>query len=121
MREFSLKRYVVAVEGYGCAVYDASTTGKARSRAYRSDVFHGWTFKDFLRRCRVWRSPEVASPNYGREITVSGQRAFYVSGDSQYVRFVPPGSDQVLISHPLDIEPDELRQFHYRDAQRAKP
>lgn len=112
--DFFLRRYVVSVDGFGCHVYDAATPGKARSQAYFSAAFNGWTFKDFLRRCRVWRSPDVANPNHGREITVSGQRAFYVSGDSQYIRFVRPGSDVVLCSHPLDVEPEELRPFHYR-------
>lgn len=112
--EFRMKQYVVSVEGFGCHVFDAVSPGRARAHAYQSSAFNGWTFKEFLRRCRLWRSPAAAHPNYGREITVGGERAYYVGGDSQYIRFVRPGADYLLNAHPLDVEPDELRPFHYR-------
>lgn len=114
--EFRMRRYVVWVEGFGCHVYDAVSPGRARADAYGAASFNGWTFKDFLRRARVWRSPPVANPNYGREITVGGERAFYIGGDSQYIQFVRPGADYVLNAHPLDVDPEELRPFHYRRA-----
>lgn len=107
-----MKRYRVSVSGYGSETYDAASRGKALAQAYRTDAFGGWTFKKFLTQARV--SQAAALADYGREITVSGKPAFYLNRNSQYIRFVFPGSDVVLNSHPLDVEPDELRPPAYR-------
>ena len=112
--EFVLRPYVVSVEGFGCATYHARTPARARVWAFDSAAFNGWTFKQFLQRSRLWRAPKH-DPNYGREIIVAGERAFYVTGNSQYIQFVRPNSDVILNTHPYDVEPKELRPLHYRD------
>lgn len=98
-----VKHYTVYVEGFGPQSYAAASAGKARAQAWR-DYSSCWdvTFGDFLKVSRVYRSDPPA--RFGERIKVSGRPAYRVGFNGQYVRFVWPDSDQVLLSHPLDVE-----------------
>ena len=109
---FVLKAFRICVSGrdYGGYVYFARSRQKALSDCWREYQAHheDCSFKDFLRLSRV--EAVDLGPRFGEPIRVSGEDAFYVSHDSQYVRFARAGSETVLISHPLDVEPPEARR-----------
>lgn len=94
--------------------YFAASRGKALAMAWRSDVFNGCSFGEFLRfaSCRVDR---LKPARWGDNITVIGRPAFFLSNNSQYVKFVYPCEDQVLNAHPYDVLPVEYRPDTYRD------
>lgn len=108
---FRLRRFLVAVAGYGEAVELATSRGKALASVWRSDVFEGYSFGDFLKiaRCRLDRhQPNPAA------ITVSGKPAWGLGHNGQYVQFVWPNGEFVLHSHPLDVLPESARPKAYR-------
>lgn len=106
-----IRPYVVRVSGFGELTWFARSRGKALSEAwqsyssYRDDV----SFGDFMKIARCVGQAECG-PRFGEPITVSGRRAYFVSNDRQYIQFVLPGSDNILHSHPLDVEPPEARR-----------
>ena len=108
-----LRRYVVAVIGWGEASILASSRGKALADAWRSDAFTNLSFGAFLRiaRCRLDRIQPRAI-----DITVSGKPAHGIGHNGQYVQFVYPGKDVVLNAHPLDVLPESARPMAYRGA-----
>ncbi|MFB9952090.1 hypothetical protein ACFFP0_24845 [Rhizobium puerariae] len=99
---FLLKRYDVTVAGFRSHPYDAHSPAAARVQAWHSYCsYRQVSFKEFLKISAVKRGADPEG--YGRQITVSGEPAHFVSRDSQYVRFVRPGETRALISHPLDV------------------
>jgi hypothetical protein len=116
---FMLKRWTVSVQWASGATTTstviASTRGKALANTWRCDAFSGSTFAEFLR-CVTCRRDRHEPPRWGDPITVEGRPAFYVEGDTQYVRIVYPGKDCVLCAHPLDVLPEGYRPSAYRRA-----
>lgn len=105
-----IKPFRVCVEGFDGHIYYARSRGKALAGAwrnfcsYRDDV----DFKAFLGMARSWG--EAPGERFGEQIYVCGKPAYLVSWDRQYIQFVRPGSDVILNSHPLDVEPPEARR-----------
>lgn len=97
-----VKTFAVAADGFPAMNWTAKSRSKALALAwdsYRS--YRDIAFKEFLRIARSWR---VANPDgFGRSITVCGEPAFWISQNSQYVRFVRLDSDVVLNAHPSDV------------------
>ena len=106
-----LRRFEVAVAGYGAGIYLAKTRGKALADAWRSDAFDGYSFGEFLKvaRCRLTEYQPPATP-----ITVLGKPAFYLDHNQQYVQFVYPDGEFVLNAHPYDVLPEQYRPRAYR-------
>jgi hypothetical protein len=110
---FILKAFRIYASGgdYGGYIYFARSRQKALSdcwREYQSHRDEGCSFKDFLRLSRA--EAVDLGLRFGEPIRVGGEDAFYVTHDSQYVRFARAGSETVLLSHPLDVEPPEARR-----------
>lgn len=106
-----IRPYTVRVSGFGELTWFARSRGKALATAweafcsYRDDV----DFKAFLKMARcIGRTAH--NSRFGEAITVCGERAYWVSCDSQYIQFVRPNSDVILHSHPLDVHPAEARR-----------
>lgn len=80
MSDFILRRYIVSVGRWGEGPYLATSRGKALADAWRSDVFEGYTFGEFLKmaKCRLDDSQPVPT-----EITVSGERALGLGHNGQ--------------------------------------
>jgi len=114
---FCLKPFSVKVDGFNAAFYAARTRQQAIARCWRDyQSCRDIAFRDFLKIVRA--SKTVAPPGFGEPITVSGFPAFRVSGEpgvNNYVKFVRPGSDRIVYSHPNDVEP--VRAL----SQEAKP
>ncbi|ODU22794.1 MAG: hypothetical protein ABS87_01090 [Sphingomonas sp. SCN 67-18] len=108
MSDFTLKAFRVTVNGYGNELYYTTSRGQALAKAWRADIFEGWTFGQFLKIANARR--EEPHPRFGEPIAVSGNPAYLVSWNSQYIQFVRPGSDVILNSHPLDVFPPEARR-----------
>lgn len=104
----AIKPWRVEVHGYGEHTYYARSRGKALAEAWRCDAFSHLPFGEFLKRSRAYGA--VGNDRFGEPITVAGLPAYLVSWDRQYIQFVRPGSDVVLNSHPLDVEPPEARR-----------
>ncbi|WP_027037897.1 hypothetical protein [Mesorhizobium ciceri] len=102
--QFRLKMYNVKVKGFPVSAFPAATPSKARAEAWRQYT-HAYdvSFREFLKVSTIARIDPP--PRFGEEITVSGERAFLVTGypGGQYVAFARPNSDQILLSHPLDV------------------
>jgi hypothetical protein len=115
---FLLKRWTVSVTWSSGTItsadIEAPTRGKAMADAWRSDVFNGSTFGEFLRFARARRAPEPR--RFGDEIMVLGKPAFFIENNRQYVRFAWPGNGCVFNAHPYDVEPEEYRPSTYRSA-----
>ncbi len=47
-----MRRYIITIEGWGSAEYEAATASKARYRAFRDlrEAGPRWSFRDFLTR-----------------------------------------------------------------------
>lgn len=105
-QEFRLKSWHVVVSTYPPAYYAAASRGMALSDAWRDyRICHNCTFGEFLRLARAYRVEP--SEGFGAPIKVGGLPAYRVTGLPQvnnYVRFVRPGSDAILFSHPADVE-----------------
>jgi hypothetical protein len=112
MTGFIVKAWDVTVDGYGTGRYIAKSRGKALAKAWGCDAFSHLTYGAFLKVARC-RKGEMG-PLEGKQITVGGRPAYFVSNDLQYVQFVRPGSDVVMNSHPYDVEPEEFRPSTYR-------
>lgn len=114
MSDFILRRWYVSVSGYSDQVYLASTRGKALAEAWRAySSVYDVEFGDFLRvaRCRLDRSP----PDwFGAPIMVGGLPGFYCGHAGQYVEFARDGGEHTLLSHPLDVTPEQYRPRAYR-------
>ncbi len=108
---FILRRFEVSVGHYGDAIILATTRGKALADAWRSDLFEGLTFGEFLKIARARLSKYQPEPD---AITVMGKAALGLGHNSQYVQFVYPGTDVVLNAHPLDVLPESYRPRAYR-------
>jgi hypothetical protein len=108
---FIIKPFRVSFDGESY-VYFTRSRGKALSESWQAytSIRENISFKDFLRRARAWKEAEPGLM-FGMPITVSGRPAFMVSSDRHYIQFVYPGSDVILSSHPLDVEPNEARRF----------
>lgn len=114
-----IRPYIVTVSGFGELTWFARSRGKALAAAweaycsYRDDV----DFKAFLKMARCIGKTGHDS-RFGEPITVAGERAYWVSCDSQYIQFVRPDSVVILHSHPLDVEPPEARRGtpYHKDA-----
>ena len=108
---FKLRRYVVAVQGWGEATVLAASRGKALSDTWRCDAFGDMTFGEFLKiaRCRLdWYQPTP------QQITISGEAVWGLGHNGQYVQFVYPHGEHVLNSHPLDVLPVTARPRAYQ-------
>jgi len=111
---FRLRRYEVSVSGFSepmSAAYLAASRGKAMADAWRSDIFNGYSFGEFLKIARCRLSYHQPKPT---EITVSGEPVWGLGHNGQYVSFVRPGGDFVLYSHPLDVLPVSERPTSYQ-------
>lgn len=105
-----VKPYIVTTNGYGEDTYYARSRGRALADAWQSSlVCNNWSFGEFLKQSNAYSG--VGHPQYGEPITVCGKPAFIVSANKQYIRFVRPGSDVVMSTHPLDVEPPEARRM----------
>lgn len=105
MSDFILKAYKVTVEGFPPVQYYAKSHGKARAKAWRDfqSVCQDCTFKDFMSLASVSRSTFTPN-NFGSEIKVGGNRAFYVKhAGGNSIAFVLPDSDNILLSHEIDV------------------
>lgn len=98
-----VKPYRVEVSGFPSMIYVAKSRGQALAKAWGdyTACYNTATFKEFMRLARA-RREDV--PGFGRPIMVCGQPGFDVGTHGQYVRFVRPGADQVLLSHPADVQ-----------------
>lgn len=107
---FILKPFRVSVSGFDSYVYPARSRQKALADAWRS--YCGYRddvdFRAFLKMAKV--AAEPIPERWGEPLTISGELAFYVSHNRQYIQFARAGSDVVLSSHPLDVEPPEARR-----------
>ena len=109
---FVLRAYNVTVNGQS-HIYFAKTPARARANAWSDYAgIYDVSFRDFLRCSSIRRAArfDEQCSRYGEALTICGEPAFYVSHNSQYIQFVRPGSDVVLHSHPLDVEPPEARR-----------
>lgn len=91
----------------------APSRGAALADTWRSDLFNGVTFKEFLGFARAYRDREPEW--WGAPITVGGKPAHYLGHNSQYVDICWPGGKFALVSHPYDVLPIERRPVAYRD------
>jgi len=112
-REFIIKRWCVAVSGYGTGRYDAASRGKAIADAWRCDAFGHLRFGEFLKIVHCWRDHDVPA-RWGDPIVVGGKPAFFLENNSQYVRFTYPDSAIVSNAHPYDVLPVQYRPDNYR-------
>lgn len=104
-----IRPYEVSVRGYsGYSPIYAATRGKALAKAWRCDAFNNLSFGEFLKVARA--KAREPGERFGEPITVCGKPAFLISWDTQYIQFVRTYSDQILNSHPLDVEPPEARR-----------
>jgi hypothetical protein len=105
-----VKPWIVTVTGFSEQTYFAASRGKALAQAWGSysSCFDEVTFGEFLKRANAYAG--VGNDRFGEPIKVSGRPAYMVSWNQQYIQFVYPGSDVVLNSHPLDVEPPEARR-----------
>ena len=114
---FSLRRWIVSVDGYGDEHYLAPSRGKALADAWRgfTEPYPDLTFGDFIKRarCRLDRMVWPGS-RFGDPITVGGKPAFYCGANRQYVQIAYPGGEFTLNAHPLDVKPIEYRPETYR-------
>jgi hypothetical protein len=109
---FLLKRWIVAVDGYGEESFTAPTRGAAMANAWRCDAFSSSTFSEFLKFARC-RRDQHQPHGYGDEITVCGKPAFFVGANRQYVQIAYPGGQFVLNPHPYDVLPERYRPTTY--------
>ena len=97
-----VKRYAVRVRGWSAIIYETRTPAQARARCWRDyQILGECSFRDFLKLSTISRAADLTG--FGRSILVGGQPAHWVGFDGQYVLFVRPGDDVVLLSHPLDV------------------
>lgn len=100
-----VRPYLVLVDGF----YDGSpcvagSPGKARAAFWRDyNCAYDCSFKRFLQISRVIRL-EPAPHLFGLPITVCGAPAYRTGMQGQYVQFVRPGGDVLLLSHPADVK-----------------
>lgn len=113
-RGFLIKRWCVAVDGYGTGRYEAPSRGKAMAAAWNCDAFGHVRFGQFMKMARCWRDYALPA-RWGDPIIVDGRPAFFVENNRQYVRFAYPGSLIVFNAHPYDVLPVEYRPDTYRD------
>ena len=108
-RGLIVRPFRVSVNGYnGYSPIYAKSRGQALADAWRCDAFNGLTFGQFLKIARAYT--DNPHDRFGEQIQVCGKPAYLVSFNSQYIQFVRPGSDVILDSHPLDVEPPEARR-----------
>lgn len=108
MSELVIKPWTVSFDD-ATHVWLARSRGKALVlcwESYRS--YRDISFREFLRTARA--TTGVAHERFGEAIQVGGKPAFLVSLDNQYIQFVRPGSDVILNSHPLDVDPPAARR-----------
>ena len=83
-------------------VYFAKSPAQARARAYQHWLScNEGTFLNFMKMSRARKTKPA--DDFGAPITVEGRPAFFLKHDGHYISFCYPGSDQVLLSHPLDV------------------
>lgn len=106
-----LKAYMVHVDGFNGHRYHTQSRGKALASAWREFRSHrdDVGFGDFLKIARCYAVAEQ-DPRFGEAMTVGGRPALYVSHNRQYIRFVRPGCDEIMNTHPLDVEPPHARR-----------
>jgi len=110
-RAMVIKPFRVWVRGYPEShVYYVRSRQKALAESWRNytECRDNMPFGEFLKIARA--KPEVPSERFGEAMTINGHPAHYVSHNSQYVQFVWPGEEQVLFTHPLDIDQPEARR-----------
>lgn len=98
-----VKPFRVEVRGFAAATYYARSRGKALADAWSeyTSTFDNCKFGAFLKIARAYSA--VGHDRFGEPITVCNEPAFYVGERGQYVRFVRPNSDVILLSHPADV------------------
>lgn len=99
-----IRTYEVRVLGFPPGNYSARSRGKALAQAWRSycSTFDDTGFAAFLRIASARQIPDP--PRIGDRIMVGGLLATRVIGHSQYVHFMRDDSDEILCSHPLDVQ-----------------
>lgn len=104
-----LKPFLVKPEGFQGYTYYARSRGQALSRAWNAYCcYRAISFKEFLRIAKC--EPGQSRDRFGERITVQGRPAYWVDCNRQYIQFAYPDSDQILNSHPYDVEPPEARR-----------
>lgn len=112
--DFKLRSFDFTFNGFDESIRStvlASTRGKALAEAWRHDIFHGYTFKEFLKYARCKLSPFQPKPEV---VYVEGKKAYKIDHNRAYVNIVYPDTDVILSCHPYDIEPVEARPEQYR-------
>lgn len=107
----TIKPFRVRVDGYEDSyVHYTRSRMKALADSWRGYCSYiGYVhFKHFLKIAHAWAV--APSDRFGEAMTVCGEPALYVSHNSQYIQFVRPGSELILNTHPLDVEPPEARR-----------
>ena len=99
-----IRTFSVTVQGFPPHNYSARSRGKALAQAWRAyrSTFDASEFRDFLRIATARQVPNP--PGIGDRILVGGLPATRVIGWGQYVYFMRDGSDEILCSHPLDVQ-----------------
>lgn len=103
---FILKRYAVAVDGYGEGLVYAKNKNQARMRSFDAlkSANAAITFKGFLQIVSQIR-PAPTPDGFGRKILVGGKPAHWIEhAGGNSVRFSWPGGDKIFLSHESDIE-----------------
>jgi len=102
---FILKRFVVGVHGYGNNHFYAKNKNQARMRAFRAlqSTNSAITFKRFLQ-ILSFIKPAESPAGFGQGILVQGKPAHWIeNAGGNSIRFCWPDSDQILLSHELDV------------------
>jgi hypothetical protein len=82
--------------------YVAKSRGQALAKAWRDYQILGPTsFRDFL---KIARARRASVEGFGEPIRIAGTAGFRVGERGQYIAFVRPNSDEILLSHPADVK-----------------
>lgn len=108
----ALHLWRVTVAGYGTGDYITRSRGSALAAAWRSDLFNGTTFEEFL---RMADAVKAAMPSdFGTPCTVEGKPARYFGQTRASVTVQMAGRDFLTFAHPSDVLPESLRPIGYR-------
>lgn len=102
-----VRTYEITVEGYPPMNYVARSPARARVRCWQEYTIadQRCTFGEFLRIAKLRVVPN--EPGTGVRIKVGGELAtqVIVRPSGQYVAFMRDDGEEILLSHPNDVEP----------------
>jgi hypothetical protein len=104
---FHLKAYDILVSGFSskpCRIY-AKGPGVARGDAFRQfqSSYPETSFKSFMKMSTIRRAHEHIPEDFGTPVIVSGEPGYRIDELGGHLRFIRPGQNQILLSHPLDV------------------